>query len=458
MRVSFACAVAAAVLLHGRIEAQRVQGEVSAEDDGRPLGGAHIAVLTAADSVIASSVSAANGRFGIDLPEPGHYRLRVQSIGYTSLTTDPLHVAARTVITLELRLRADAIALAPLRVVAERVEPPFMHDVRFRHRTGIGTLITREQLDERFGSNLEDVLRDTGVKITYVPIKENSQRSVPLVSGRQNSARECFMSVFVNGRREFPLLSLGDDPDREESLERLWEVFHFKPQDVEAVEIFRGAGQVPAEFSDITSECGVVAFWLRDAYRSVAETGPYLGPLPRISVNVTGASSTLTGKHAPGGGVAVEVASLWDVGRGVGIGVGLRHGTHPVSADTMHALMRLATAVRMGLFTAAVEPRVVLLRQWRVRPVIAARLQLTRRSFDLPYDYVEGEANFVSLGWGWGAAAGAELALTRRVAIEVAATRDRLHFGEYGGLETPRRHTATNWTVSGVRVGLATRF
>lgn len=195
--------------------AQTLRGSVVADSNGRRIEHAHVTVLHGSeDAVIASRISP-DGNFVFDLPEPGEYRLRVEALSYRSMTSAPLQISASTVLTIELRLHPEAIVLEPLRIVGARPEPPFMRDVRSRHHFSSGRLITREQLDERSGSRLQDVLRDAGLRITEVgPLR------IPLVSGRVLStlSRDCYADLYLNGIRQYSF----DKPD----LSNVWELFH----------------------------------------------------------------------------------------------------------------------------------------------------------------------------------------------------------------------------------------
>lgn len=458
------CLVAA-----GAAHGQTVRGRVLVEGEDRQVAQAHIAVLAAdRDAVVAARLSG-DGTFLFDLADAGSYRLRVTALGYATLTTEAVAVEAGMSVTVELRLRPDAIALEPLRVVAERIEPPFMRDVRRRQQMGFGRLLTREELDGRFGSRLDDVLRDAGMWIEYVPL---GQLLVPLVTGRQSvrsaiAGDACYSALYLNGVRQFPTLR-GSGRDTV-ALEQAFDFFQFRPQDIEAIEIYRSRVQAPAEWADPMSECGVVAVWLRGGYYEPGtEDAPYTGPWPVVSLNVAGSSYRLTGGQAPDAGTALEAATYWRLSARLSAGVRLRRSMHVLPAETTEELMSGMNPSRfdvapgprsMSLFVMAAEPRLVLLPQARLTPAVSLRLQVARRSFAVDDPYIAARSyRFASLGVGAGAAAGLGLRVSDGIALEASAAFDRLFFGSYPDLAAPSKRTSATWSATSVRLGVTTRL
>jgi hypothetical protein len=73
-------------------------------------------------------------------------------------------------------------------------------------------------------------------------------RALPGVGGG-----ECPVQIFVDG-----MLATRAAPGGDVSVDDL-----VTPQDVEAIEVFKGLGSVPAEFLNPHSRCGVIAIWTR---------------------------------------------------------------------------------------------------------------------------------------------------------------------------------------------------
>lgn len=249
-----------ALCLPGGLAGQTVVGRVLDETTGRLLAQADVAVLPSTfDSVLVSTV-ATDGTFRIPLTGPGEFRLRVRSLGYTTVTTTPVIVPPDAVVTVEVRLAVDAIPLQPLRVVAERVEPVYMREFRERQRLGFGKFLSREDLEYRPGASLEDVLRGVqGVRINKDLIAGG--RPIPRVEMRGAMiADNCYAALFVDGVRQYSSdrrLSSNLDTAR---IEDFWLI---DPDDIEAIEVYRGLAEVPGIYAGNAPRCGVVAVWLR---------------------------------------------------------------------------------------------------------------------------------------------------------------------------------------------------
>jgi hypothetical protein len=450
--------------------AQTLRGRVLDAADNRPLAHVHVSVLPAGRDTVLASAAAPEGAFQFQLGQPGAYRLRVELLGYATLTTQPVTLADNQVLTLELRLARDAIPLEPLRVVAERIEPIFMPDIRRRQRLGLGRYILRDELDERMMSRLEDVLRlPGGLQISYTRLPGLDTLSgplVPLVTARQaGMARECFASVYVNGHPIFTADLLDHPETRQATLERLLDLFQLRPDDFEAVEIYRGAAQVPAEFSGSASQCGVVALWTRGGYEWRAQEALPAAPPVRFRAGVSGADYRLSGTHAPGPGAALEAAAWFVATPWVSSAVFLRYGAPMMSARTTSFLTTASDGEandvgprRLLLLALGAEPRVALARIGPVRPALTARGLVAYRSFTAEPARSDMARRHSSGGWGVGVGAVVEVDMGHRLSGELAYGRDWLHFGSYPNLEQWWRRTGSAWTATSVRFGLSARL
>jgi hypothetical protein len=78
-----------------------------------------------------------------------------------------------------------------------------------------------------------------------------------IASGRASTsisrADWCWMDVYLDGQ----LVQSHDHPDQARNLDQV------ALRDVEAVEVYRGAAEVPTEYRGSTSACGVVLLWTR---------------------------------------------------------------------------------------------------------------------------------------------------------------------------------------------------
>jgi hypothetical protein len=433
---------------------QTFSGRVYDEATGALISQVHVAVLPVLRDSVLQSRLAPEGEFVLELPAGGQYRLRAEALGYATLVTAPIRLDDRSLVQLELRLRPDALALQPLRVVARRVEPWYMRDLRRRQEAGWGRFLAREDLDERTGARLIDVLAGIpGLSIRHVT--DGGGASVPLVTARTTDAlRECYAGVYVNGIRQFPTRNTAD------ALDRMREVLAIGLGEIEAIEAYRGLAELPAEFSDPGTLCGAIAIWLRTGHEHWGE-GP-IRPAFSMRLQAGGGTARFSGGHAPRAAMTRTAGVHWGMSRRVAVGLGFRHGRHDMTGETtayLTASLDPALFVRpegshpMRIISIGVEPRVALLSDGAVRPVVNARIAAAERTFAVDWRGLAGrQQTFTSYGWALGAGAGVELRPASRFAVEAGVSGERLMFAKYGALERGDRPTAARWNVLVLRV------
>ncbi|HEX6748549.1 MAG TPA: TonB-dependent receptor [Longimicrobium sp.] len=158
-----------------------IHGTVRDASSGAALGGASIAVRSAADSsLVTGAVARADGSFRIEGVRPGTYYLRVSRLGYNTATvsrvavTGPQAVAdAGTV-----RLAAGAVGLAGVTATAERAAVVSTPD---------RTVVSTRDMPAVSGGNATDVLRN----VPGVDVDGDGKVSL---RGNQNVA------IQINGR------------------------------------------------------------------------------------------------------------------------------------------------------------------------------------------------------------------------------------------------------------------
>jgi hypothetical protein len=450
--------LASAVLLAGSASAQTVRGWVLDETDGQPVRGTVLAVLHAERDTVLARQLAADGSFQILVRDTGTYRLWVEALGYAPLIV-ALDLHTGTVLTLELKLRPDALALDPVRVVAERREPVYMQDFRRRQSSGFGRFVTREDIEQTGGASLPDVLQTVpGLRLVDYAV---GSRIVPLVATRALSASgDCFAALYVNGVRQFEMRT--DQPGGPVDpgmLAQAEDMFRLSASEIEAVEVYRGAAEVPAEFSGSTARCGVVAVWLRAGHEP--HFGGRQGPDARF--HLTGVLQQFSGRHAPAAAFAAEAGIYWTRSPRVKLGARLQRGEHQLSAASMAELTaRLDPASYrmpagghpMTVYMAGIEAQFQVLDRGPVRGTAAPRLHGGRRSFTLPHAE-QGRSSFSAGAWGAGAAIGGDLLLTERLALQATLARDWLRFGRFLTLDPPDGTTAATWAAASFRVGFS---
>jgi hypothetical protein len=255
------------------LAAQQVTGRVLDDDTNAPLAGALVELLDEDREPHDRTLTDAQGEFSLEAPEPGPYRLHIVAIRYVPLTTEPLAMIDGEVLEFTVRLHGeriprDAVVLESRAALAP--ESSWRTALAERMRVGRGTFIVREQLAERAGARLDEVLRTTpGVRIDYTaqgaPRLQLGARSgltrgaaARGASGRVAAAAglQCTPALVINGAAH---VSGRLPPTGTELIGFL----ALNTDDLEVVEIYRNRSEVPSEYSGIDPTCGLIAVWTR---------------------------------------------------------------------------------------------------------------------------------------------------------------------------------------------------
>jgi hypothetical protein len=211
----------------------RLTGRVTGED-GRT------AVEAAAVSVgELDVVTGEDGRFVFERLPPGIWPLTIEHVAYTTII-DSVTVAVGTSTEANVRLAANVIPLDPITVTVRSLylERTGFYDRRER---GMGSNITREEMDRRIPMLASDILRtQPGLRL----LRRDAGPGYAVV-GRRN----CPYRYFVDGTRVGPTFQIDDLPQE-------W---------IEAIEIYRGPSSLPPQFqlppSQVNASCGVILIW-----------------------------------------------------------------------------------------------------------------------------------------------------------------------------------------------------
>ena len=201
-----------------------------------------------------------DGAFQLGLRAAGTVRIRAERAGYQATLTGELPVAPREAVEVEVRISSSAVAMEPLRVTA-RVEPPRRRNLELngfyeRERMGLGKYLRREDFENRANQNLAQVLqRVQGAAIHYLGSKQyiyfpRNGRPSLRQSFRGPPANACLPRLFVDGSR----VTYDANNDINSVV---------NPGQVEAIEVFRGPAEIPVQYNDPNSMCGVILIWTR---------------------------------------------------------------------------------------------------------------------------------------------------------------------------------------------------
>jgi len=122
-----------------------------------------------------------------------------------------------------------------------------------RRATGVGVFFTRADIERRQPQRTVDLFRGvSGVRVMAgegITRLVSSRGASSLRAGTGGRSGVCIMQVFLDGlKASTPALSVDE----------------LTPEMIEAIEIYRGASEVPARFNTLETACGVVIFWTRE--------------------------------------------------------------------------------------------------------------------------------------------------------------------------------------------------
>jgi hypothetical protein len=336
------------ILLPGALPAQVVQGRVLDMDTDQPVSSAQVELLEGEDGerTVTAVATDEAGRFRLQAPGTGTYRIRAGHIGYRGVTTTPVDLGAGAeALEVELFLGVEAIPLAPMLIVSDRLA---RMDLRLYNRgfyerrrgwgregMGFGHFLGRDEIERRNPVQVVDLLRDVpGVRI--VPrggrlAGEITMRSVTSISGLG-----CSPLIFLDG---VPAASGSPDVvipgvNPGAHIDDLVSV-----AELAGVEVYPGL-TAPAEFLR-GNNCGVIVLWTgagdRDrttgpgAFEAFGEAGGPLALELRGGGSIGSFGPTGAGLHgAPG--YTVGLVLDWRILSRLAAYTGVNHGS--LACDT----------------------------------------------------------------------------------------------------------------------------
>ena len=244
--------------LAGPAQAQtRIVGRVIDDYTERPLSQTVITVFAKDGSTLGRAETGQDGTFEFEVNNVTSVRINARRLAYETNTTPLLYFDGRQFFQVEVRLDPDAILLAPLEVIAwsERPMNALHEGYKRRLNMGLGTFITREDVERRNPNLVTDMLRDVpGLQVTG-----SGSGLRPTVRIGRSAGYNCTTQIFVDGflvnRRTGYGQGFRPDDIRIDDV--------VTPGSVEGIEIFRGLSTVPAEFLSPDADCGVIAIWTR---------------------------------------------------------------------------------------------------------------------------------------------------------------------------------------------------
>jgi hypothetical protein len=206
--------------------------------------------------VVASTEANFLGAFQFTAPGPGVYSIQVQGMGYLPTSSRSLRVRAGDTVTVELAVAPDPVALDTLVVMSRRqrisaaLQTQGFYD---RQQQGVGSFLTEQQIRRWATVNVGDVLRHAPFVTSEWSLGGGSTIYV-------HKYGRCQPTIYVDANR------INSSPDD-------W----VNPEDIVAVEVYRGQAEIPLEWGGTGESCGVILIWTKQIRRGGGD-GPLRSP------------------------------------------------------------------------------------------------------------------------------------------------------------------------------------
>jgi len=201
---------------------------------------AMVQALIVVDSVRRDVPISSQGRFVLTNLKPGRHLVEVRSMGYRPQVLEITLVEGQ-VLERQFAMIFTGEKLPELSVEARNSKLlPRFADFERRKQKGLGSYITRDEIRAKGYMNMGDALRTVqGVRVDCGVVECAIHMS--------RATAGCFPTFYVDGRL---VRSFAESTPM---------------NDVQGIEIYRGAAEMPAEFTGSGAMCGVIAIWTRAA-------------------------------------------------------------------------------------------------------------------------------------------------------------------------------------------------
>lgn len=219
--------------------AQVVRGQVKDRSTGRPALGV-VTLVDTGGTLIGRMPTGPQGQYALSAPRAGAFFLQFVGPGYGPYVSSQFSLAAGETRIMGLEaVPLPAVALDTV-IVEGRPVPSRLAGFYQRMTGGLGQFVAREEIQRWNPSQPTDVLRRMNA-VTLVPVELGYR----VVSRRD---QRCAPAVFLDGI----YMGTGAEFDFDAVL---------TTEQIEGVETYSGAGQIPPAFN--RGDCGAVVVWTR---------------------------------------------------------------------------------------------------------------------------------------------------------------------------------------------------
>jgi len=206
-----------------------------------------------------SVLTRADGGFNLVIPARGEVIVLVRRLGFNAQALR-VDLTRSTLWRGEIVLQQGSFRLPDVEVTARYAKPAaYAGTAKFddffrRQRLGVGTYISREQIERSNAFHTIEILRGIpGVRADIHPVITDQAVSFARCSQRDPDYN---VTVWIDGQRIYPEGGSVASPKAVAEM-----IARISPTGIEMIEIYRGASQIPAEYH--TDGCAAMVIWTR---------------------------------------------------------------------------------------------------------------------------------------------------------------------------------------------------
>ncbi len=255
---------------------QALSGSVVDDDTGQPLEAASVMLLNQDGAVTRGVLTDSEGRFFMEAPRTGRYRVWLERIGYHTTTSTEFDLLPPDTLQVELRLSVDPVAIPGFTIVNR--DAPLVIDSRLAR---LGYYDRRAQYGLRGTSSAhflgyEDIRKrhpgratDMFTALSGVRVMPTGRRGMTIRSMRgfltPMGQTGCGLTFYLDGVR----ITL----DRTESIND-----YVLPSHLSAIEVYLTA-PYPIQYAPSMGDCGCILVWTGFVEGKGGSPGPGRQPL-----------------------------------------------------------------------------------------------------------------------------------------------------------------------------------
>jgi hypothetical protein len=245
-----------------------VRGILYDDASGLPVSGAVMLVDPGSDAAVVHAAADSTGAFSLQVGD-GVYQIAAVRPGYVSVLSAPMKLASGEKLTIRVPIAQNGDPQHKIGVL-EHIKPQGAgiqgrdasgapSEFQSRRKLGMGLHYTHDDLERDGQATLGDFLRTVpGLNVSDPTSMSTAQMSrdagLQPMSSFGGTVGACHVGWFVDGHRM-------DLPGRSDPITD--GLGSMRIETIEAVEVFRGVSEMPAQFADPDLRCGAIAVWTR---------------------------------------------------------------------------------------------------------------------------------------------------------------------------------------------------